>query len=301
MADGYIALLADRGAVSVTGTDAVKLLQGLITNEMGQLDQAPALFAGLLSPQGKILFDFLVVKTGDGFILDVARDRAGDLAKRLTLYKLRADVAIADVSPSYRIFALWGGGDTPADDAVAGMLSVRDPRHEALGFRLIADAQSGFDPATLGAREATAADYHAHRIAIGVPEGGKDYDFGDAYPHEADFDVFHGVSFTKGCFVGQEVVARMQNKTIVRKRVVKVKGASALQPGAEIKLGDVTIGKIGSAAGAEALALLRLDRAAEAEDKGLGLTASSFAITADADALARYRAAAASRAASPRL
>jgi folate-binding protein YgfZ len=138
-------------------------------------------------------------------------------------------------------------------------------------------------------------DYDALRVRLGVPEGGKDYDFGDAYPHEADFDLFNGVSFTKGCFVGQEVVARMQNKTVVRKRIVKVTGARPLVKGAEIKLGDVAIGRAGTVDGTHGLAMVRLDRVLEAQEKNEHLTAAGARIDVDAEALARYMASLAAR------
>jgi tRNA-modifying protein YgfZ len=135
-------------------------------------------------------------------------------------------------------------------------------------------------------------------VRLGVPEGGKDYAFGDAYPHEANFDLLHGVSFTKGCYVGQEVVARMQNKTIVRKRVVKITAPAALTSGTDVLLGEAPIGRIGTTDGNDALAMLRLDRAVEAEQKNQKLTADGIVVTPDAEALARYLATAAARPAS---
>jgi hypothetical protein len=126
--------------------------------------------------------------------------------------------------------------------------------------------------------EASPEDYHAHRIALGVPEGGKDYVLGDTFPHEADLDQLNGVSFSKGCFVGQEVVSRMQNRANVRKRVVSVEGDAALTSGVEVQAGAAVIGTIGSVAGKLALALLRLDRAAEAKAKGQVLTAGGIAL-----------------------
>jgi len=272
-----IAVLADRGVVRVAGEDAAKLLQGVITNDMDLLSARPAIFAALLAPQGKILFDFFVAKTADGFLLEAAADKTADLAKRLSMYKLRAKVAIEDC-PHYRVFALWGGTPDICGDR-AGAVSFRDPRLTALGVRLLAAAQ--FAPA-IGAekqvREASAEDYHAHRIALGVPEGGKDYAFGDAFPHEADLDQLHGVSFSKGCFVGQEVVSRMQNRASVRKRVMPVVGDAPLQAGAEVVAGAAVIGTVGSVAGVHALALVRLDRAAEAAGKGDRLMAGGVVI-----------------------
>jgi folate-binding protein YgfZ len=302
MTPAKIAILPDRGVVSVTGPDAAKLLQGLITNDMGAFDRgAEAIHAGLLSPQGKILFDFLVVKSGTGFLLDVARDHAPSLMKRLTMYKLRADVTMTDVTPEFVVMALWGE-EPSSPGETKGTVSFIDPRAATLGLRILAETVFAADvAAATNGFDSSPASYHAYRISLGVPEGGKDYDFGDAYPHEADFDLFNGVSFTKGCYVGQEVVSRMQNKTIVRKRVVKVTGSSPLASGADILLGKVPIGRIGSTDGANALAMLRLDRAVEALDKGTALTASGVALTADAVALDRYRASVAARSATPGL
>jgi folate-binding protein YgfZ len=264
-----MAQLTDRGAVVVTGPDGLKLLQGLVTNDLSHLAEGTAVHAGLLSPQGKILFEFLVVKANGELLLDVARDRAEDLIKRLNLYKLRADVRISHAGDRFIIIAGWGGA-TPA--ATPGAVSYQDPRHPALGWRMVTAG------AGLGGTSSEAA-YHAHRVALGVPEGGRDYDFGDDYPHEADFDLFHGVSFTKGCYVGQEIVARMQHKTVVRKRVVRVEADEALPGGRpHVLAGEVTIGRLGTVAGPHGLALLRLDRVAEFEAKGIALTAGGVGV-----------------------
>ena len=273
-----IALLADRGVVRVAGEDAEKLLQGVITGDMERLSSQPAMHAALLTPQGKILFDFFVVKVPGGYLLEVAADKAAELAKRLAMYKLRAKAEIQDRSAGFRVFAAWGAA--PANVEAAGETHVfPDPRLGALGWRGLTGARlvSGIASA-LGGVDASPEDYHAHRIALGVPEGGKDYAFGDAFPHEADFDQLAGVSFTKGCFVGQEVVSRMQNRATVRKRIVPVTGEAPLMPGAEVMAGAAAIGAIGSVAGNQALALVRLDRAAEAAAKGERLTAGGVAI-----------------------
>lgn len=271
-------MLADRGVVRVTGEDAEKLLQGVITNDMERLSAQPAIHAALLTPQGKILFDFFVVKTPTGFLLETAVDKAADLAKRLRMYKLRAKAEIEDLSGDCQVLVTWG--PFSAAVAAAGTQLFPDPRLAALGFRAVVKA--GFAPvvfAAVGGQEVSPMDYHAHRIGLGVPEGGKDYAFGDAFPHEADLDQLGGVSFTKGCFIGQEVVSRMQNRGTVRKRVVPVEGDASLASGTEIRAGEAAIGTVGSVAGRKALALLRLDRAAEAKSKGQVLTAGGVAVT----------------------
>jgi hypothetical protein len=274
-----IALLADRGVVRVAGEDASRLLQGVITADMELLSAQPAIHAALLTPQGKILFDFFVLKAPGGFLLETAADKAADLAKRLTMYKLRAKADIQDRSAAYRAFAAWGSA--PSHVGGAGETHIfPDPRLGALGWRGLTDARlvSGIASA-VGGLDASAEDYHAHRISLGVPEGGKDYAFGDTFPHEVDLDQLNGVSFSKGCFVGQEVVSRMQNRASVRKRVVPVAAEATLTPGAEVKAGAAVIGSVGSVAGTQALALVRLDRAAEAAAKGDRLTAGGVAIT----------------------
>ncbi|MGA7116977.1 MAG: folate-binding protein, partial [Hyphomicrobium sp.] len=250
-------VLPDRGIVAVNGSDATKLLQGLVTNDVALLDTQPAIYAGLLSPQGKILFDFIVVKTRDGALIDVAKDQAAALVKRLTMYKLRAAVTIADVSADHTVVAAFG------PDAQFGQgIVYSDPRLPDLGLRAIVETKDAV------AVNSEASAYHAFRIGLGVPEGGLDYAFGDAFPHEALFDQLHGVSFTKGCYVGQEIVSRMEHRGTARKRIVPVNADGPLVEGAAVMAGEVEIGRVGSVAGSRGLALLRLDRVDEFAAKG---------------------------------
>lgn len=295
MSAAKIARLADRGVVSVAGPDSEKLLQGLVTNDLDGLAEGEARHAGLLSPQGKILFDFFVVRHGRDYLLDVARSKAGDLVKRLTMYKLRADVAITDVSDSYDVYAAWG--PEPAKFVEGRGVVYRDPRHPMIGIRLLAnaDTSAALIAGDDGARDSH-GDYDALRVPLGVPEGGKDYAFGDAYPHEADFDLLDGVSFTKGCYIGQEIVARMQNKSIIRKRAVRISGAAPLTSNVDVLLGDIPVGHVGTVAGNAGIAMLRLDRAIEAGEKNQKLTAGGVIVTPDDDALNRYRVSSAARA-----
>ncbi len=270
----HATLLTDRGVVAVTGPDAAKLLQGLVTNDVDDAKPGEAVFAGLLSPQGKIQFDFFLVQIGDGFLIDVARDRAVDLVKRLTLYRLRSKADISDRSAELAVVAAWG------DAAVApsaATVAYRDPRLPGLGWRGIAPVAVVADHS---GQEASERAYHARRIALGVPEGGRDYAYGDAFPHEALFDQLHGVSFDKGCYVGQEIVSRMQHRGTARKRIVPLRGEADLPaPGTPITAGGVEIGVLGSTAGREGLGLVRLDRAAEFKGKGVPLMAGDVTVT----------------------
>lgn len=273
MSSTKIASLPDRGVISVAGGDAVKFLQGLLTNDVELAADGKAMFAALLSPQGKILADFFVTRHGGRLLLECPRILASDLVKRLRMYKLRAAVDVADVSDDYSVLALWG--EAPASSGqTAATLSFHDPRLPALGQRILAECRHARDiaAATNGA-DAAPEDYHRHRIALGVPEGGRDFAFSDAFPHEAMMDLLNGISFTKGCYVGQEIVARMQHRGTARKRIVKVIGKSTLQTGAEVLAGDVVVGTVGSVSDSRGLVMIRLDRAAELAAKGMMLTA----------------------------
>lgn len=287
----HIAVLKDRGVVSVTGPDAEKLLAGLVTNDMAQLAEQPALYAALLSPQGKILFDFLVVRTEGGFLLDTVRGKAADLVKRLSMYKLRADVAIRDATEDFVVAAVWGSDEGAAPTGAAdGAHVFADPRLAALGARVLAEAKGADEVlANIGERVPAEA-YHAHRIGLGVPEGGRDFVLGDTFPHEALMDQLGGVSFTKGCFVGQEVVSRMEHRTTVRKRVVPVVAEAALPAGPlPVLAAEAEIGRLGSVAGTRGLALLRLDRVAEAQRAGLALTAGGVPLRVELPPFATFR------------
>lgn len=271
-------VLPNRGIVAVNGSDAMKLLQGLVTNDVALLDTQPAIYAGLLSPQGKILFDFILVKTPDGALIDVARDQTAPLVKRLTMYKLRAAVTIADVSEEHAVVAVFG-----PDARFERGIVYSDPRLPDLGLRAIVD------PKDAVAVTSDAAAYHDFRVGLGVPEGGQDYAFGDAFPHEALFDQLHGVSFTKGCYVGQEIVSRMEHRGTARKRIVPVTSNGPLVEGAAVMAGDVEIGRLGSVAGSRGLALLRLDRVDEFAAKGVQLTAEGAPITVSIPAWAHFK------------
>lgn len=278
MPETKIALMPDRGVVSVTGEDAEKLLQGIITNDMDLLASQPAIHAGILSPQGKILFSFFVIKTDDGFLLETARDHTTTLVDQICKYRLRADAEVEDVSPNYTVAGIWGGPYEPKGRGTQPIWFA-DPRLPEMGFRELVTVDSDWALAGDQADSAPADDYHAYRISLGVPEAVRDYELGDTYPHEALFDQLAGVSFTKGCFIGQEIVARTQNKGMARKRVVPVVAETALPgPGAPIVVGSVEIGKLGSTADTRGLALIRLDRVAELTEKGDTLMAGSVPV-----------------------
>ena len=188
---------------------------------------------------------------------------------------MRAKVAVENLSDSLGVLAAWDG-----DLAVKPDLAFADPRHAALGWRILIPEELAQKVADLiGADLVDSAAYEAHRIASGVPRGGLDFMYGDAFPHETNMDRLHGVDFDKGCYVGQEVVSRMQHRGTARTRTVRViLDGFAPEPGAAILAGDKPVGTIGSSAGQHGLALIRTDRVADALDAGLPLTAGGLAL-----------------------
>jgi folate-binding protein YgfZ len=285
------AFLPARGVVQVSGDDARKYLNGLFTTDVTRLHPGEARFGALLQPQGKIIVDFLVLQApsdaGERFLLDCPRTLAQTLTERLGLYKLRAKVAIENLSDRCGVIAAWDG-----EIAASPELGFADPRQAELGWRIIApESEIATIAGQIGADIVTEAAYEAHRIGCSTPLGGLDFAYGDAFPHETNMDRLHGVDFAKGCYVGQEVVSRMQHRGTTRTRTAQVVWDGPSQgpspsPGTPITAGDKTIGTLGSVADHKGIALLRIDRTAEALQAGLPLTAGGLTIrVADFDAL----------------
>jgi len=283
------ALLPDRGVVKVAGEDARKFLDGLITSDLDKVTPAAAGFAALLTPQGKIIVDFIAAEAapadGGGFFLDCPRALAPALVQRLNFYKLRAKVVVEDLSEALGVLAAWDGGATTEYG-----LCVRDPRLPELGLRcLLPPHLADKAAADLGAERVEPPVYEAHRIALCVPRGGLDFSYGDAFPHEADMDQLGGVAFDKGCFVGQEVVSRIEHRGTARNRIVAVSyDGFAPEPGAPVTAGDKALGTLGSTAQGRGLAMLRLDRLADALAAGAPLAAGGITMRAHKPAWARF-------------
>jgi tRNA-modifying protein YgfZ len=247
------ALLADRAVLRVSGAESRGFLQGLLTCDMNKVGPGRAAFGGLLTPQGKILVDFLIAEEADGgFLFDLPAAQSADFLKRLTLYRLRTPVTL-EARPDLGVVAGW-------DEAapVGSLACFDDPRDPELGWRAIVKADEA-------QRFGDTAAYDARRIGRGVPEGGRDYAYGDTFPHDANFDLLHGVDFAKGCYVGQEVVSRVQHRGSARKRVVTFRVVSGTaKTGDVVTAGDVALGTIGSVARDRVLALVRVDKLQEA-------------------------------------
>lgn len=272
-------LLPGRAVLRIGGEEAVKFLNNIVTASVDSLQPGEAAFTALLTPQGKIVVDFFAAAVpadeGGGFVLDVPAGLAGELLNKLTLYKLRAKVEIA-ARPDLIVAAAIEKG--PPEELG---LVYADPRHSGMGWRIVLP-KDGAEAALLAAGMTLAGEklWQGRRIVLGIPEGGQDFVYGDTFPHEADMDALKGVDFHKGCFIGQEVVSRVERRgTEQRKRIVPVAFENAPAQGAEITAGGKPAGFMGSSAGRLGLAMLRLDRIEEALQAGGKVIAGNIPLT----------------------
>lgn len=284
------ALLPDRGVVKVAGDDARGFLNGLLTADIGRVTPHNAHFAALLTPQGKIIVDMIVAEApsedGGGFFLDVPKALAKSCVDRLNFYKLRAKVVVEDLSEVLGVIAVWEGEATTEYG-----LCYRDPRLAMLGHRIMLPPHLAAEAARdVGAMLMPAAAFEAHRIAFGIPRGGLDFMYGDAFPHETDMDQLNGVDFAKGCYVGQEVVSRIEHRGTTRSRVVPF-AYEGLAPdaGAAVTALDRKVGTLGSTSAARGLAMLRLDRVEEAIAAGIQLVSGDITLQLIKPDWARFR------------
>ncbi|MGA9125924.1 MAG: folate-binding protein [Pseudolabrys sp.] len=283
------ALLPDRGVVKVVGDDARRFLNGLVTNDMTHVTPGQPRFAALLTPQGKIIVDFIIAEAppedGSGFFLDCPRALALTLVEKLNFYKLRAKLICEDLSEALGVMAVWDG----TADSEYG-LSYPDPRLPALGSRVMLPPHLAAEAAAdLSATLVNADTYEVHRIALAIPRGGMDFMYGDTFPHEADMDQLGGVDFDKGCYVGQEVVSRVEHRASARSRVVPIVYEEfAPSSGLPVTAGGKQVGTLGSTAKGRGLALLRRDRIEDALAAGVPLEAGGITIRALKPAWAKF-------------
>ncbi|MEN2495266.1 MAG: tRNA-modifying protein YgfZ [Hyphomicrobiaceae bacterium hypho_1] len=273
MQDSKYSQLSDRGVVRIAGPDVKILIEKLITNSLTSMTPNNAIHTGLLSPQGKILFDFFIKWSENDLIIDIARSYIDEFIKRLTIYKLRSNVTFEDSSGSLVVVAAW---NLDANNFGHDIISYKDPRLPELGYRLILPIKRLPE---LAGKYVSEDEYHAHRTIIGIPEAGRDYKIGATFPHEALYDQLDSVDFTKGCYIGQEVVSRMQHRGSARKRIVPVSGDKSLTSNTEITADGINIGSIKSVTKNRGLALVRLDLAHEAKLKNVCLMADSAILT----------------------
>jgi folate-binding protein YgfZ len=283
MSQTVIARLSSRTVIAVSGPDAKSFLNGLLTQEIETLAPGELRFAGLLSPQGRLLYDLFAAGLEDGVLLDVAAEHRGAILQRLAMYKLRAKVELT-ASPLLvfsQFPALPGEGRGPDPRAAstpdesgsrpspgrADEKRLTDPRLPSLGWRIYTDAM-----VTTASEDA----YDAHRLALGVP-GPADWGTDKAYPIEADFDLLNGIDFKKGCFVGQETTSRMKRRGTIKNRMLPIAFTGPPPaPGTEVLAGELRAGEVLSGHDGRAMALLRLDRI-----EGADLTVDGRAVAVD--------------------
>jgi len=255
--------LAARNLIHLTGKDAQDFLQGLITTDIDSLPEGEARPGALLTPQGKILFDFIIWRDGDGFLVETDASQREALIRRLTMYRLRAAVEIVPGTED-GVTVFWD------EDADRG--AVKDA----------AFAKSGIALSRAPGKQADGpeAAYHALRVEAGLTLSGQDYALQDAFPHDILLDKTDGLGFRKGCYVGQEVVSRMQHRGTARRRVALVSGKTHLPAsGSEIIAGGKAVGTLGSVSGNKGLAIVRIDRVGDALAHGLPLIAGDVPVT----------------------
>jgi folate-binding protein YgfZ len=264
--------LTDRGIVSVSGPDSRDFLQGLISNDITQVSSDKAIYAALLTPQGKYLFDFFISQLGEKLLIECEKSRTSELMKRLRMYKLRANADLLDETEDYSIFALWGDGVREAmglnkmglgsAKEKSGGVQMIDPRLEAVGGRIVFPINSAATEIKLiGAGLASLSDYDLHRLKLGLPNASSDMVIDKAILIESGFDELNGIDWNKGCYMGQELTARTKYRGLVKKRLVSItiEGATP-EPGTPIMVGDKSVGEMRSSNGKSGIALLRLDQ-----------------------------------------
>ncbi len=278
MVERYCIALRDRAVLEIAGPDRADFLQGLISNDITKVAPDRAVYAALLTAQGKYLHDFFVMEMGDAFYLDAEAGRLPDLMRRLGLYRLRAKVTLTDGSDRYAVAVAFGEGaldllDLPGDPGTAvpfgGGIAYADPRLTALGARLLLPRGMTMAPLeaagfTLGQQ----ADYDRLRLSLGVPDGSRDLAVEKAILLESGFDELNGVDWKKGCYVGQELTARTKYRGLVKKRLMPVVVEGPLPaPGTPVMLGDQEAGEMRSGQEGIALALLRLEAVDQATEE----------------------------------
>ncbi|MEM0907157.1 MAG: folate-binding protein [Pseudomonadota bacterium] len=247
MAQPDVSLLPGRTVIAVGGEDRHRFLDGLLTAGVEDLAPGDLRYGALLTPQGKIITDMMIFGEADRIVLDVPSEGAADLVRRLSLYKLRADVTVRETDE----VVLIGFGDEVRESA------AHDPRAPTLGVRFVAPAESGEVNVPVLDR------YFAARVAAVVPDAPDDIRLGEAFPHDANMDLTGGVDFKKGCFVGQEVVSRMRHRGTARRRTVAVRGEGPLPDAGEaFTVNGKPVGQMGGGRGGSGLAVLRIDKVA---------------------------------------
>jgi folate-binding protein YgfZ len=284
MSKARVVELNDRGVLAVGGVDRVAFLQGLVTNDVERVDPDRVVYSAFLTPQGKFLMDFIMASDGESLLLECAASELASFSKKLRIYKLRSKVELADVSGDFKVLAVFGEGalaalglpdDPGAAVACLGGLAMTDPRLAAMGARLIVPCDA--DVSSLGLETGAIEEYEAHRIALGVPDGGRDMEVDKTVLLEAGFDELNGVDWKKGCYMGQELTARTKYRGLVKRRLMPITADGPLPaPGTSITAGGRDAGVVRSGQGDMAMAMLRLNML---DDDTAVLTAGDVTVT----------------------
>ncbi len=287
MTDTSAILLKKRGVLAVGGGDAREFLQGLVSNDLNRVSPECAVYAALLTPQGRYLHDFFIVEKDGGFLLDCEAERSADLLKRLKVYTLRSDVKIEDATGDYRVYVLSGENASSSTNIpgrrfdFAHRNAYIDPRLAELGARALLPrdgAESALENA--GFSLGKAEDYERLRLELGIPDGSRDMEVEKALLLENGFDELHGVDWEKGCYMGQELTARTKHRGLVKKRLMPVTVDGPLPaPDTPVMLGEAEVGTVASGLDTCALALLRLEAVKEAREQGEALRAGEARLT----------------------
>lgn len=253
-------LLKNRGVLKLSGPDALPYLQGLVTNDVSRVKPDVAVYAALLSPQGKIISDFLISHAKDGYFLDCHRTHADDLLSRLRKYKLRAKVILESLSD--QLVVLWSPDNIVSEPSIESV--YLDPRLSTLGWRAIIGSSEAIQNFNLIENE---CDYHAKCLELCVPNHLDDIRPDTQFALDCNFEELHGVDFEKGCYVGQELTARMKHRASARRRILPVDAATKLPPaGSSIRIGDLHIGEMLGSLNYRGLASIRIDRLGQADE-----------------------------------
>ena len=287
-----VTMLPGRGLLGVGGSDAIEFLQNLISNDVVQVGLDTSIYGLLLTAQGKFLHDFFIAQLGDGpLVLDCEGDRLEDLERRLTMYKLRADVTLTNLSNTYNVTAAFGdgalatlglstepGNSVPIGDGFA----MTDPRLAAMGARVILSTSSASSVmADLGFEQGDLGDYHAMRLSHGVPDSSADIAVDQGFPLESGLDLLNAIDFTKGCYVGQELTARTHYRGTIRKRLYRVDvNGPTPAPETPVTLGDKEAGQVRSGQEGIAMAMLRTELVDQSKESGEAFTAGDARLTA---------------------
>ncbi len=247
----FLTELSHRTVVQLSGPDKVLFLQGLVTNDVTKIGQDSPIYAALLTPQGKFLFDLFIFQFEDSWWIDCERARVNELLKRLTLYKLRSQIELLDLSATYRVFAYWGKNLTSTSEGIA----INDPRLPQLGQRIYAPIDPELAPSL------PLDEYDAYRLSLGIPDGSRDIPIDKGIILECGFDELHAIDWNKGCYIGQELTARTRYRGLVRKRLLPVSiEGNAPEPYTPIFLNEEEVGEMRTNAKGYGLALLRLEQ-----------------------------------------